>query len=141
MDKEVYTTNDIINLILEVDSKPLLDILKHPFYDYKLKELKISKIGVTLSDNLTSHKKPKLPIIIKPGQTHQLEILIKSHFQMEKPFIGPIILTSELDGNLLFFYEITEVLKPKLISPLPSLDISIKNLRPPLLVKHFLWRF
>lgn len=137
IDKNVYTTHDLITLMLKIDSKPLSDNLMHPFYNYYLKELKISKIRVKLSDNLTSHKKPELPVIIKPGQTHQLEFLIKPQFQMEKTFIGPITLTSELDGNLLFFYEITEVLKPKLISPLPTLEISIKTLRPPLIGKTF----
>ncbi|KKK42615.1 hypothetical protein LCGC14_1319370, partial [marine sediment metagenome] len=90
IDKDVYTTNDLITLMIEIDSKPLLDNLMHPFYNYYLKELKISKIRLILSDNLTSHKRPELPVIIKPGQNHQLEFLIKPHFQMEKTFIGPI---------------------------------------------------
>ncbi|UCD01366.1 MAG: hypothetical protein JSV23_10895, partial [Promethearchaeota archaeon] len=63
--------------------------------------------------------------------------LIKPHFQMEKPYIGPILLTSELNGNLKFFYEISEILYPHLISPPPSLDISIKSLRPPLIGQTF----
>ena len=136
-DKDEYTTNEIINLKLEIDSKSLLDITKHSFYEFTPIDLTISKIGIKLSDNFTSHKKPDLPVILLPGQIHSFEYLIKSHFQMEKNFIGPIILTSELNGNLKFFYEITDIVQLNLISPLPTLDISINNLRPPLIGKTF----
>ena len=137
LNKDVYTTNDTINLKLDIDTKLLLDISKNQFYNYDLRELKISKIGINLSDNLSSHKKPPLPIIIKPGQSLQLDLLIKPHFQMENPYIGPILLTSELDGNLKFFYEISNKLHPNLISPSPKLDISIRSLRPPLIDQTF----
>jgi len=136
-DKNVYTTNDIINLIINVDTKPLLDISNSPFYNYKINELKITKIGITLSDNFTTYKKPEFPITIIAGQNYQIDLLFKPHFQMEKPFIGPIILTSELNGSLKFYYEIPETFYPNLISPPPTLDISIKNLRPPLIGQSF----
>lgn len=55
-DKDVYTTNENINLLLDINTEPLLEITKQNFYNYKTKELIISKIGVTLSDNLTSQK-------------------------------------------------------------------------------------
>jgi len=137
LDKNEYTTNEMINLKLVIDSKPLLGIFKNPFYNYELKELRISKIGLALSDNFTSHKKPELPVVIKPGQTQKLEFLIKPHFQMEQSFIGPFKLNSDLDGHLIFLYEITDILIPILKSPLPSLNISIKNLRPPLIGQTF----
>lgn len=136
-DKNIYTTNEIINLTLKIDTRPLSEISKQDFYDYKIKELKISKIGISLSDNLTSQKKPDLPILIKSGKEIQIELLIKPHYQMEKPFVGPILLTAELNGNLNFMYEISQTLKPSLISPPPTLDISTKNLRPPLIDKTF----
>ncbi len=136
-DKNVYTTNDIITLTLTIDTTPLLDISNDPFYNYNINELKITKISITLSDNFTSHKKLELPIIITPGKSSQIDLLIKPHFQMEKPFIGPILLNSELDGNLKFFYEIPETFYPNLISPPPTLDISIKRLRPPLIGQSF----
>jgi tetratricopeptide (TPR) repeat protein len=137
LDKKIYTTNDVINLQLDIDTKPLLKIKKDAFYDYNIQELKIFKIGLELSDNFTFHKKPELPIIISPGQNSQVDLLIKPHFQMEKPYIGPILLTSELDGILKFFYEFSEITYPNLISPPPTLDISIKNLRPPLIGQSF----
>lgn len=136
-DKEVYTTNEPINLSLDIDTEPLLEISKQGFYNYDLKELKISKIGITLSDNLTSPKKPELPILIEVGQKRRINLLIKPHFQMENPFIGPILITAELNENLIFMYEISQLLKPNLISPPPTLEISTKNLRPPLIGQTF----
>ena len=137
LDKKLYTTNDIINLTIDIDTKPLLSITNDSFYNYSIKELKISKIGLQLSDNFTFHKKPDLPIMITSGQSYQISLLIKPHFQMETPFIGPILLTSELDGILKFFYDLSEILYPTLISPPPTLNISLKNLRPPLIGQSF----
>lgn len=136
-DKEVYTTNEPINLSLDIDTEPLLEISKQDFYNYDLKELKISKIGITLSDNLTSQKNPELPILIEIGQKRKINLLIKPHFQMENPFVGPILMTAELNENLIFMYEISQLLKPNLISPPPTLEISTKNLRPPLIDQTF----
>jgi len=137
LDKKIYTTNDVINLTIDFDTNHLLDVTEDSFYQYKIKELKITKIGVELTDNFTFHKKPVLPIIITPGQTNQINLLIKPHFQMENPSIGPILLSSELNGNLKFFYEFSELLFPSLISPPPTLDISVKSLRPPLIGQSF----
>ncbi|MHA2006491.1 MAG: hypothetical protein ACXABO_03490 [Promethearchaeota archaeon] len=136
-DKDTYTTNEIINLALKIDTKPLSVITKQSFYNYEIRELKISKIGIRLSDNLTSQKKMELPILIESNQVVQIDLPIKPHYQMEKPFIGPILLTAELNGNLNFTYEITQTLKPSLISPPPTLDISTRNLKPPLIDQTF----
>ncbi|MFX0034729.1 MAG: hypothetical protein ACFE9I_03695 [Candidatus Hermodarchaeota archaeon] len=136
-DKNVYTTNDTINLTLDINTKNLLDISNNKFYNYNINELKITKIGLTLSDNFTTAKKPGLPILIEPGQNYLINLLIKPHFQMEKSYIGPIVLTSELNGSLKFFYEISEIMYPTLISPPPTLDISMKTLRPPLIGQTF----
>ncbi|MHA2280930.1 MAG: hypothetical protein ACXAC5_08765 [Promethearchaeota archaeon] len=137
LDKDIYTTNEVINLSLKIDSNPLLEISKQDFYNYSIKELKINKIGITLSDNLTTQKRPELPILIEANQRKQTNILIKPHFQMKNSLIGPLSLDFELNGDLIFTYEITQLLKPKLISPPASLEISIKNLRPPLIDQSF----
>jgi len=137
LDKEVYATNEIIDLSLNIDLKPVIEILKQDFYNYEIKELKINKIGITLSDNLITQRRPEVPIYIESNQRKQTNILIKPHFQMENSFIGPISFDFELNGNLFFMYEIPQLLKPSLISPTPSLDISIKNLRPPLIDQSF----
>ncbi|MFX1391710.1 MAG: hypothetical protein ACFE9Z_16715 [Promethearchaeota archaeon] len=137
LDKEIYTTSETINLTLEIDSNPLLEISNQELYNYHLKDLSVSKIMITLSDNLTFQKNPEFPILIEVGQKRQVNLLIKPHFQMENPYIGPILLNVELDGNLFFPYEISELVKPNLISPPPTLEISTKNLRPPLIDQTF----
>ncbi|MFX0021911.1 MAG: tetratricopeptide repeat protein [Candidatus Hermodarchaeota archaeon] len=137
LDKDLYTTNDIITLTLDIDTNPLKEITENSFYNFKINELKITKIGIQLTDNFTFHKKPDLPIILTPGNTYQITLLVKPHFQMEDPIIGPVTLTSEINGNLKFFYEYVELLHPTLISPPPTLEISMKNLRPPLIGQSF----
>ena len=136
LDKEQYTTKDLMKIGLTIDAKPLLAISKHPFHEYEIEELKITKINVIHSDNLSTVEKPSLPIIIEPGQQKQVELVIKPNFQIDDNFIGPIIMSCELDEKYDFFLE-TRVIKPKLISPLPTLDFSTRNLRPPLIDKSF----
>ncbi|MHA1294461.1 MAG: hypothetical protein ACTSQJ_17605 [Promethearchaeota archaeon] len=136
LDKDQYTTNDLINLTLNVDADALIDISNYRFYNYKIKEVKISNLGITLSDNFTAQKKPNLPIIIKPGDKKHLDFVIRPNFQIDNPFIGPILLTCELDKKYIFFLKTQSVI-PNLISPPPTLDISIKNLRTPLLEQTF----
>lgn len=137
LDKKLYSTNDIIKMNVIVDTIPLKNITDEPFYNYELKELNITKISLQLSDNFTFHKKPELPIIITVGQSYQIDLLIKPHFQMEKPYIGPILFTSKINGIFKFFYEFSEIFYPTLISPPPTLDITVKNLRPPLIGQSF----
>ena len=55
---------------------------------------------------------------------------------MDKPFIGPAHITCSLNDNLNFVYEVEEI-EVKLTSPPPTLDISLKNLRPPLIGQSF----
>ena len=137
LDKEVYTTNDLITVNLEINTAPLLEINESSFYEYKIKQLKINKIGIKLSDNFTTQEKPKIPIILNPGQKENLQFKIKPHFQIEKPLIGPISLTTEIDGSLIFYHETSGFLEPNLISPPPSLEVSTKNLRTPLIGQTF----
>ncbi|MHA2184778.1 MAG: hypothetical protein ACXAAI_07225 [Promethearchaeota archaeon] len=136
-DKELYTTNEMITLILDIDSNPLSYISEQDFYNYKIEDLTITKISKTVSDNLTSQRIPDLPIVIKAGQKKAINLLIKPHFQMENPFIGPVQLYIELNSELKFLFEISEHLIPNLKSPSPTLSISIKNLRPPLVDQTF----
>ena len=136
IDKETYSTNEIIELNLEIDTKPLTKISKNNFYDHVIKEINILKIGITISENLTVQKKPIFPLQCQPGKKYHLDFEIKPYFQVDNTFIGPFLLTCEMDGKFLFFLK-TPAIKPKLISPPPSLDISTKNLRPPLVNKTF----
>ncbi|MHA1104689.1 MAG: hypothetical protein ACTSPN_03085 [Promethearchaeota archaeon] len=136
LDKNSYNTNDIINLKLSVKTDVISQISNDKFFEHKLKSIKITQIHFKLSDNLSLNKKPKLPIDITIGSDIELDFVLKPHFQMDDPYIGPLSLTFKLDDLLYFVYD-TDVIKPTLISPLPSLDLSLKNLRPPLIGQSF----
>ena len=141
LDKDQYTTRDIINLTINLDTSQIIDVSKYPFYNYEFKKVTISNIVTSFSDNITAQKKPDLPLTLKPGENHDFKFALKSHFQLEKPFIGPIVLTCEFDDKFITFYEYSEKILPNIISPPPSLDISMKNLRPPLIGQTFPMEF
>ncbi|MFW9951373.1 MAG: tetratricopeptide repeat protein [Candidatus Thorarchaeota archaeon] len=136
LDKEDYTTNDLINLTLELNTNPLFQLVNDLFYNFKLNSLQITKFLVNLSDNLTTNKKPDLPILVNSGTPTSLLFAFKPHFQLDNPKIGPITLTMELNTLFSFNFD-TEAIIPRLTSPLPTLLVSIKNLRPPLLDQTF----
>ncbi len=137
LDRDQYTTRDIINLTINLDTSPIIDVSKYSFYNYEFKKLTISNIVTSFSDNITAQKKPVLPLTLKPGEKCDFKFALKPHFQVEKPFIGPIILTCEFNDNLIVYYEGPEIILPNIISPPPSLDISMENLRPPLIGQTF----
>ncbi len=136
LDKETYTTKEIINLNLGFNTSNLLQILKDSFLHFELDEFNIIKILINLSDNLAISKKPKTPFRIEVGKQSNLHFIFKPHFQVDNPRIGPMFLTCELNNNLIFIYE-TQSIEPHLISPPTTLTTSIKNLRPPLIGKTF----
>lgn len=141
LDRDQYTTRDIINLTINLDTSSIIDVSKYSFYNYEFKKLTISNIVTSFSDNITAQKKPDLPLTLKPGENYDFKFALKPHFQVEKPFIGPIVLTCEFDDNLTAFYENPEKIIPNIISPPPSLEISMKNLRPPLIGQTFPMEF
>ncbi|MFW9948119.1 MAG: hypothetical protein ACFFDX_14945, partial [Candidatus Odinarchaeota archaeon] len=136
LDKELYTTNENISLKVNIDTKPLLSITQNPFFSYNIETFEIIKSNLHLSDNLSSSKKPIIPIDLEVGKTYDLDFIIKPHFQLDNPFIGPLSLTFEINNNLIFIYETVKIV-PNLISPPPTLEISTKNLRPPLIEQTF----
>lgn len=136
LDKDTYTTNEIINLNVELDTNPLIQVVNNSFFKYKINSFQIIKLIVSLSDNLTTNKKPDVPFSLDIGSKITLPFTLKPHFQLDNPKIGPINLTFELNNLLIFNYD-TSVIIPNLISPPASLEASIKNLRPPLLDQSF----
>ncbi len=137
VDKEQYTTKDIINLKVVVDTKPLLEISEVPFYNYNPQKLIVNSIGLELSDNIIAQKKPSFPLTLEIGEKCEYYFLVRPHFQVDEPFIGPISLDCELDDKFTFLHQAREIIRPNLISPPPSLNISMKNLRPPLIGQTF----
>lgn len=136
LDKEQYTTNDKINLKLILRTKPLNKIFNDEFYNYEVNNLAINKVSIHLSDNLTVSNKPSFPLKIELNNDFIIDYIIKPHFQLDKPYIGPMDLFFELNNNLLFVYS-TEIIEPNILSPPASLNVSIKNLRPPLIGQTF----
>jgi hypothetical protein len=55
---------------------------------------------------------------------------------MDKPFIGPVHINCNLNSSLVFKYEI-KAIEVSLTSPLPTLEVLLKNLRPPLIGQSF----
>jgi tetratricopeptide (TPR) repeat protein len=141
LDKDQYTTRDIISLTLNLDSTPIIDVSKYSFYEYTFKKVKITNITVSLSDNITPQTKPELPIILNPGENIDFIFTFKPHFQVADPFIGPFVITCELDDKFLVYHKDAEIIKPNIVSPPPSLEVSMKNLRPPLIDKSFPMEF
>jgi len=136
LNKDIYTTNEIINLKVKIDTKPMISVVQNSFYNLNLEKFSLIKINLSLSDNLSSSKRPSLPIDMEIEKGYELDFILKPHFQLDNPFIGPLSLTCELNNNLTFIYDTVKII-PNLISPPPSLDISIKNLRTPLIGQTF----
>jgi len=136
LDKGQYTTNDKINLKLILRTKPLNTIFNDEFYNYEVKNLEINKVSIHLSDNLTVSNKPNFPLKLELTNDFTIDYVIKPHFQLDKPYIGPMDLIFELNNKLIFLYK-TEIIEPNIASPPASLNVSIKNLRPPLIGQTF----
>lgn len=136
LDKDLYTTNEIINLKVNINTTSLVSVNQNQFYNFITEKFSITKLNLTLSDNLSSSKKPAIPIDLEIGKSYELDFVIKPHFQLDNPFIGPLSLTFELNGLLTFIYETIKII-PNLIPPPPSLEVSTKNLRTPLIDQTF----
>ncbi|MHA1472221.1 MAG: hypothetical protein ACTSQW_03885, partial [Promethearchaeota archaeon] len=136
LDKETYTTNEILNLNLKFNAKTLVKIINDPFYQFKLNQFNITKFLINLSDNLTTTNKPSVPLPLDIGKETNLQFKIKPHFQVDNSSIGPMVLTCELNNDLIFLYE-TQSIIPHLVSPPATLIASLRNLRPPLIDKTF----
>ncbi|MFX1354175.1 MAG: hypothetical protein ACFFGP_09465 [Promethearchaeota archaeon] len=136
LNRDIYTTNEIINLKVKIDTKPLISVVQNSFYNLKLEKFSITKFNLSLSDNLSASKRPGLPIDMEIDKIYELDFVIKPHFQLDNPFIGPLSLTYELNNNLILIYNTAKII-PTLISPPPSLEVSTKNLRTPLIGQTF----
>ena len=136
LDKDVYTTNESLALSLNFDTSKIPQILNDSYYQFEFRDFTIKKISITLSDNLTTSKKPSVPFLVDAEKPPRLEFTFKPHFIVDNPIIGPLLFTCELNKNLIFIYE-TQTVTPKLVSPPATLLASIKNLRPPLIDQTF----
>ncbi|MBD3255952.1 MAG: hypothetical protein GF383_12725 [Candidatus Lokiarchaeota archaeon] len=136
-DQEKYTTKDLITLTLKIDTKPLVQILEDTFFKINVSEIFVDKLNFDTSDNLTSQNKPDFSKSLPIGDQLSLEYVLKPHFQVDEPYIGPFTLFCRTDKEDLFIHELKDVLRLNIVSPPPSLEISLKNLKPPLIGKSF----
>jgi tetratricopeptide (TPR) repeat protein len=134
LDKESYTTNDMLKLTLYVDLKDAINEVRSLNQD--LSNFKINNVVVKLSDNLATSEKPSYPVTLDINKIHKNSFIIKPHFQKDESYIGPISLHCEINDELLLRVE-TDVIKVALLSPPPLLDVSFKSLRTPLIGQSF----
>lgn len=136
LNKEIYTTNEIINLKVKIYTNQLTPVVQNPFYNFTFEKLSVIKFNLNLSDNLSSSKRPDIPIDMEIGKTYDLDFIIKPHFQLDNPSIGPLSLQCQINNKLVFIHESSKII-PNLIPPPPSLEVSTKNLRTPLIDQTF----
>ncbi|MHA1726518.1 MAG: hypothetical protein ACTSXH_17060 [Promethearchaeota archaeon] len=136
LDKELYTTNDLIKLTITLDPSIIQELLEKSNQDFQIKDFKITGININLTDNFTTTEKPVLPIILDLNRENLINYVINPHFQVDEPKIGPITFYCILNDIFAFTHD-TKIIKPHLISPPPTLHAETKNLRPPLTDKSF----
>jgi tetratricopeptide (TPR) repeat protein len=137
IDKKEYTTRELIDFHFTLHLGILEKISNDKFYQYEPKKLLIKNIQIDLSDNLAITEKPEIPNEFKSGEKVKFEYVLKPHFQLDEPSIGPVNLYCELDNIFTLTITNEEQLKPLILSPPPSLEISVENLKPPLIGKTF----
>ncbi|MHA1296620.1 MAG: hypothetical protein ACTSRH_11485 [Promethearchaeota archaeon] len=136
LDKEVYTTNDLIRMTLILKTSHLMDTWNDIFNNVNINEIEIENIDYKMSDNLNIHEKPALPIKLDMNKDETLHFVIKPNFQKDGSYIGPLEIKCKINNKLVFTHA-TDVIQPNLISPPPVLEISMRNLRTPLIGQTF----
>lgn len=137
LDQKTYTTRELIGIDINIQGKTLNDINKNSFYDYKLSEFIITEYRMDQSDNLTIQTKPDLPQPLTLGEGTQLQLVLKPHFQLEDCFIGSLKLTCKVNKIFTCIIENRDKYPIDLTAPPTHLDVSVKNLKPPLIEQTF----
>lgn len=134
--KKEYTSDEKIEFSFEVDTNKLKSISENTFLDFKIEKILFSKMGIAQSDNLSVTKRPKFPLELKPGDKTDFEIAIAPNFPNLKSFIGPILITCQINDLLTFFLK-TNIHTIKITSPPPQLGVYFKQLKPPIINQTF----
>ena len=137
LDKERYTTKEIIQMNLEISNSSLVNIINNSFYDFKIEEFQINSFKINVTDNLAIQTKPELPIILDLKNNFNNIFRIKPQFLIEKCSIGPIKIECRINGKYSFFIENRGEMLINLFAPPTSLEVSLTNLKPPLIDKSF----
>ncbi len=137
LDQEQWTIKDLIGLRIKVDETSFNSIKQNLFFEFQIKEFKILKVSIGHSDNLTIKNKPEFPLDISLQKGFDMDFELKPQFQKDISFIGPIKIQYEINGKYIGYFENRNEFNLTLLSPPTHLDVSIKNLKPPLIDKTF----
>ncbi len=134
--RKEYTSDEKIEFSLHINTEKLVDISESKFLDYKIEKISFINMGVAQSDNLSVIKKPKLPIELRSGGKTTCELISVPNYPDLNSFIGPILLTCQINDFLTFFVK-TKVNTIKISSPPPQLGVFFKQLKPPIINQSF----
>ncbi|MBY8981676.1 MAG: tetratricopeptide repeat protein [Candidatus Lokiarchaeota archaeon] len=137
IDKEKYTTKEIIKMNLTINKNSINEIINNSFFEYSLNEFDIQNFRIEVTDNFSVQTKPELPINLNLKENFTHDFFIKPHFLIDKCFIGPIRINCLLNKKYSCFIETKEEVHINLVAPPTYLEISLKNLKPPLIEQTF----
>ncbi|MBD3197926.1 MAG: hypothetical protein GF317_22935 [Candidatus Lokiarchaeota archaeon] len=136
-DQEQYTTKELIALYIKLSGEQLQNISDKDLYPYQIEKLIIEDIKISLSDNFAVQTKPTYPLDLRPDDGLDVEFVFKPHFQKEESYIGPLKMICKIDDTFTLYIEERNENKIDLVAPPTHLDVSIKNLKTPLVGQTF----
>ncbi len=131
-----FTTDEKIECSLSIDTKALLSLSKEKFLNFEIKKITFANIRITVSDNLSVIRKPKLPIELNKGEKLNFEFKVVSNYPDHNSFFGPILITSQIN-DLLTFHLKSKTHHLKISSPPTQIGVFFKNLKPPIINQTF----
>jgi len=137
LDQDQWTIKELIGLNIKIEKTSFDSIKKNILFEFQIKECKVLKVNLAHSDNLTIKEKPEFPLDISLQEGFDMNFVLKPHFQKDISFIGPIKIQYEINGKYIGYLENRNEFDLTLLSPPTHLDISINNLKPPLIDKTF----
>lgn len=135
--QEEFTTNDLIDVNIELNINQIKDVIKSEFNSLKIENFHIIKSNVAHSDNLTIKKKPKFPQPLSLQNDLNINYVLKPHFLKDETLIGPVTIYGIINETYHFKIENKNQFELKLIPPPTHLDVSIETLKPPMIDTTF----
>jgi hypothetical protein len=137
LDQEQWTIKDLIGLRIKVNKTSLDSIIQNILFEFQIEVCKILKVNIAHSDNLTIKEKPEFPFEVSLQKGFDIDFVLQPHFQKDISFIGPTKIQYKINGKYIGYFENRNEFNLTLLSPPTHLEISIKNLKPPLIDKTF----
>jgi len=137
LDKDKYTTKEIVKMTLEISNDSISEILKDPFFEHEINEIEILNFKIDVTENFSSQTKPNLPLRFDLQQKFHQEFIFKPQFLLDKCLIGPVKIKCKLNKKYICYFEDRSTYNINLVAPPTFLEISVKNLKPPLIEQTF----